>query len=340
MFKKSRASIIHRRGGRIVGICVIFLAMTQALLNYFDLVSFQEQEKDLEPRKASSKSLLVVVPGLGYSERVETLQKSIAAISKSLEQENYGFDCLVYVWNAKILGNATESLKSYCRVRFNQGLWTHHMAKVPPTTASHVAILMDDIDATGVDMVDTLGTMEKSGFGAASPVVDDPDYPFTRRRANCLSHRTDFVNVFFTVMTTPVWQCWQSNIDIEFNKHGWGLDTTLSDLCNTTIGIIDAYEIVHMQVGATSYSRAKAKLEMWRWILSKTGKEARPYLRCTSGIEGRPSLFKECLLYKNGTRIRYDAEANAKLRSFCWGHSYGSQVANETRFVDLPREIH
>lgn len=316
--------------GRIITGCVVLL-VTQAIVNYVNFLSLQAQGEDRAPHLTHTKSVLVVVPGLGDIERIETLQKSITAISKSLERDEYKFDCLVYVWNANILENVTEALQSHCQIHFNRGLWTHHMAKVPPTNASHVAILMDDVDASKVDMIETLVVMEQSGFGAASPAVDDPTYPFTSRRANCLSHRTDFVNVFFTIMSTPVWQCWQSNIDITINGHGWGMDMALSDLCNTTIGVIDDYEIVHTQEGSTSYSISKAELEMNSWIQSRTGKEPSAYWRCTSRIEGRPTLFDECLMYQNGTKLQYDAEANEKFRSLCWDQSNGTRVTNETR---------
>ena len=198
-------------------------------------------------------------------------------MSDSLTPAKYEFHCIVYIWNEHILANVTKVLPGPVK----QGLVDTIYGKGSSNNCNHVAILIDDINASEVDMVDTIDILEKSGFGATSPAADDSLYPSMTGHTNCHSDGTDFVNIFLTVMKALVWKCWQLNIDLELNAYGWGMDLTLSDICNTTLGIIDDYKIVHIGT-STTYKKGLAQSQMETWTLSKTGMESRQYFSCSS----------------------------------------------------------
>jgi hypothetical protein len=100
--------------------------------------------------------ILVVVPGLGDLARLPQLKSTLYALQQSAESK-VGFACLVYVWKDALLKNITEEL-DFCLVEYSTGLWTHHMKRVGQSnvssakveSATHVALLLDDIDATHV----------------------------------------------------------------------------------------------------------------------------------------------------------------------------------------------
>lgn len=265
----------------------------------------------------SYKSVLVVVPGIGNMRNLENLFTSLSAIKDSLDKANYGFDCIVYVWKEEILNATSNRLKHLCRAKFNKGMWTHHMKRTPSTNASHVAVLIDDIDASKVDVFRTLDLMERSGFDGASPAsYDRTSFDCMRRRDNCLSHRTDFVNFLFTIMKTWVWNCFQSHINVEMNDYGWGMDICFSDLCNASLGIIDNYTIFHPNDATSSYDYKLADKQMRAYINSKTGHENIDYYtNCI--IVNRTSRFSACTLNKSGISRLYSRSENDDFRRAC-----------------------
>lgn len=251
--------------------------------------------------------VLLVVPGVGDAGRIPNLERSLLALQSSLTKGGYKFGCHVYVWNEDIVQEARDRLSPLqCDVHISEGMWTHHMSRVPSvsqTNYTHVGVLLDDVDVTGVELVDFLHLMDWSNFGVASPAFDDPIYASMHVRYNCFFHRTDFVNIFFAVFTSDVWACWQSRmIDTTNNPLGWGMDATLHHVCGATLGVIDAYEGVHRET-QTSYSQTEARRQMYQFIASHAETDnPKRYLECAG--QERPAAFEECQLYWDGTVAR------------------------------------
>jgi Protein of unknown function (DUF707) len=262
-------------------------------------------------REKSSSSrpyeVLFVVPGVGDANRIPNVERSLLALQSSLTKGGYKFGCHVYVWNEDILREARDRLSPlHCDVQLSEGMWTHHMSRVPalsPTNYTHVAVLLDDVDVTGIQLVDFLHLMDWSNFGVASPAFDDPIYESMHVRYNCFYHQTDFVNIFFAVFTSEVWTCWQDRmIDTARNPLGWGMDATLHRVCDATVGVIDAYVGVHRET-RTSYSQTEARRQMYQFIASRAGTDnPKRYLECVG--QERPAAFEECQLYWDGTVAR------------------------------------
>lgn len=263
----------------------------------------------------NQKSVFVVVPGIGNRKNLDGLSSSLSAIKQSLDKAQYDFDCIVYVWNKEILNVTRNRLKDLCRAKFNKGMWAQHLERTLPRKATYVAVLLDDVDASKVDIIHTLDLMEKSRFDGASPSYFD-NFRAMRRRENCLSHRTDHLNIFLTIMTAKLWDCFQSLIDVKINNLGWGLDLLLSDFCNASLGVIDNATIFH-QREKSSYNNRKAYIQLLNYVYNKTGlSNGGDYYKCV--IEQRPAThFAECTLYKSGKSQFYNQSANEHFRRVC-----------------------
>jgi Protein of unknown function (DUF707) len=240
------------------------------------------------------RRLWVVVPGHGNAHRLQSLHQTLSALQNSAREQQIGFDCFVYVWNEPLVPNTTQVLSPLCHVEYNVGLWTHHMKQVPrvdtlnaattinATTAttilnppSHVAILMDDVNAQTVSVPKLLEAMERGHLDVAAPSIADL-YPASQSRLYCQVHETGHVDMLFTVFTSAVWQCWQDLLDTTLNAHGWGYDLTLANVCHATVGVVDQQSIRHEQACGThgenkncevrTYSIDEAKREMRVWF--------------------------------------------------------------------------
>jgi hypothetical protein len=280
-------------------------------------------------KKPSRRKVLVVVPGLGEAKRVNLTLNSLESLRRSVLDES-SFACLVYVYKPEIFEEVKGRMQHLCEVVFNRGMWTSHMKSVPPLTdltptetaaaaspstvspalrqlargVTHVAVMMDDVDVADLDLLRFVALMDFTGFGVASPCFPNEHYGVMRKRCDCVYHRTDFINVLFTVFTRRVWQCWQDHIDPVENSLGWGMDAAVAGLCNTTSGILDVFESHHR--GSTKsrlYNGGEANRQMAFWVANHTKVDrykVGKYLHCVS--QQRPfTAFPHCELYWDGT---------------------------------------
>jgi hypothetical protein len=168
---------------------------------------------------------------------------------------------------------------------------------------THVAVLADDVDVVGLDLLSYLDAMDSSGFGISSPSFAEFDRrPFMAARAECASHRTDFVDVLFAVFARGAWGCWQSLLDPVGNGYGWGTDLAVSDLCRAPAGILDGFRAFHR--GNRTYPHRIAARQMHSWLAKAAGlaraEDRLAYRRCV--CQHRPASFGRCERYRNGTR--------------------------------------
>jgi Protein of unknown function (DUF707) len=247
---------------------------------------------------------VVVVPGLGDAARLPQLKATLLALQQSAASSMH-FTCIVYVWKETILENVIQEL-DFCDVEFSEGLWTHHMKKVGQSnfsaavlqSATHVAILIDDIDAGNVDLPALLRTMRLANFDVTAPSLPGR-YGVHQKRNDCQAHKTGFIEILFTIFTKEKWTCWQDNLNLEINDHGWGYDITLADICDASLGIIDHETAFHRAPpsdgGQSSYDTEKAWGQMFHWIKAVknyTMAQSEEYVDFVKNQ--RPSNFPHC----------------------------------------------
>lgn len=285
----SRGRGPSQSGGYVLNLLIILLGFSNVLFSSSQVKHFSQSAyaisttEDYYITTSKDYELLVVVPGLGDLERFSILNKSLLALQNSMDKTISDFRCLIYVYEQSIWQNATQAFQQ-CNLVYNKGLWTHHMKHVPHesgtttvaaattgtlTTTTHVAILIDDVDVSSINMTDFLHTMTRAKYSMASASTrwSNHKVPMTRRE-ECISHRSDFADILFAVFQLDAWLCWQNQIDLDINTMGWGYDVTFHQLCNASVGVIDTAlfsKLRHGRNGAT-YNWNSAAQQAHRWI--------------------------------------------------------------------------
>jgi hypothetical protein len=296
---------------------VVIVVLKLVWQHYILFSSLSSQDTDgnsqyfnLSPVIKNNEKVLIVVPGFGDATRLLGLTASLV---KLMSNPSISSSCLVFVWNPELYLQASSALP-FCMVRLSVGLWTNHMLAVdvvPPeaSTFSHVAVLIDDIDVTKVDLARFLEVMTESRFGMASASFPQWHYPVLHPRMQCSSHRSDFADILFSVFTLDAWKCWIGMIRASRrNQFGWGFDCVFADKCNLSIGVIDEFEALHAgkcENGGDctrSYNESGAMMQLWEYIQEATAasneEEARSYHSHVTSE--RPTKFRICESWKRG----------------------------------------
>lgn len=257
-----------------------------------------------------ASKVVVVVPGHGSARRLPYLKRSLTHLRNGFADVQQ-FDCLVFVYKMSLMPKTVSELK-FCNVVYNEGLWTDHMRRAPgiignsSSAYSHTVLMMDDIDATSVRLPAMIQTMERAGYSAATPSLPGWQTSSLLQRKHCLAHRSDHIDILFTVFTKAAWDCWQSMIHTGVaNHYGWGFDLTFSEYCGITLGITDHEMARHdperCESGGDcemrSYDSEAARNEMDQWIISanvgvETIEEANAYFKHVAFL--RPLTFDYC----------------------------------------------
>jgi hypothetical protein len=257
------------------------------------IIDTTEKTDAMHPKRRSlslqQPSVLLAIPGHGNPERTPLLKASLEALQRSAASQNMPLVCVVYVWRKEFVQNVTMELLELCIVEYSEGLWTHHLIKVgqfieqysnDTTTKkaafTHVVIMMDDMNAQTVNLPALLHSMQRAQLDVVSPAIPHWSNPSNFARSHCLAHATGHVDILFTIFTTKMYRCYQSQIDTTINEYGWGYDITLADVCRATVGVID-HEIAHHQPTCSNpdpaggcelrtYDADTAWSQMWEWI--------------------------------------------------------------------------
>ncbi len=226
--------------------------------------------------------VLIVVPGTGDLRRLPALKKSLNNLVRGQGSRHVTCGCHVFVWNESTVMKIREVL-DFCLVTYHAGYWTHHMRAIKsnPTVmgqnVTHVALLIDDIDASNVQLRRVVRIMRIAKYGMASAAFPQWHYSAMHQREECSSHRSDYADVLFSTFTISTWRCWSEMLhSFTENKYGWGYDVLLADRCNVRVGIID--EQVGWHEGACindgdcarSYPEDVAMKQLWKFIQDTT----------------------------------------------------------------------
>lgn len=192
-------------------------------------------------------SVLLVVPGHGQNRRWSMLEASLAKLKSHCLDYSITFHCDIYSYNP--LYTADLKKKTFCNVIENHGLWTHHMLKVKSSGYSHIALLMDDVNASNVSIPHAISAMSISRIHLASAAMNGWHYKHMHAfPPPCLVHEVNFVDILFAIFTVQAWDCWISILDPNVNPSGWGYDLIFKRACRMRIGVLDR-EVARHGVG-------------------------------------------------------------------------------------------
>ena len=257
----------------------------------------------------------IIVPGFGDLTRLGGLKKSLETLMMT---SGVLLGCQVYVYNSTILSIARDEL-SFCEVRLSLGRWTDHMKAVDEFpviarhTATHIAVLIDDIDTTEINFFRFIQLMKHSDFGVASASISQWHYSAMHEREKCSTHQSDYTDILFTVFTIASWGCWVNLLrKSPENSFGWGFDIVLADQCNVSIGIIDEAKASHAGICdnggdcTRSYNESLALSQLWQYIQKQTQasneNEARNFHHFVTN--DRPKSFPICHLWREEYLLR------------------------------------
>ena len=214
-----------------------------------------------------SGTFTLIIPGHGDHRRGGILARSIASIRAQWHEPC--FSCHVFVYEKEL--HVAQSIESACAVHRATGYWTDFMKLAGPQTSDHVALMMDDIDATKVDTVALVRARQKHDFDVVTPAVS-PDWrwPVMTALDTCAIRRVDYIDMLLPVFRRSAFRCWQRAIDTSVNRLGWGYDVTLQHVCGASLGVMDSQRIIHTnswaQGSRVSYDTAEAKRQLHAWL--------------------------------------------------------------------------
>lgn len=226
---------------------------------------------------------IVVIPGLGRSDRLHTVVHNLKSLEHLFYHSNElsRWDCIVqiyadrakktigYLWTNSNL-DEINYISSVCNIVENPNNHvTHNLRNIEPYLIRHnykyIFILLDDCKLTKetnqFDMNKLTSIMEFNNLTLASPVVLNANkgggQKFRRimqaeAMNNYEGYISSFVEMFAMVMTIPAYQAFWELLYPAVNPYGWGYDLWYHEYARTRVvghkmGIITSIRVVHEQ---------------------------------------------------------------------------------------------
>jgi hypothetical protein len=193
-------------------------------------------------------SILLVIPGHGLNRRWNMLESSVTHLRNSCIGHPIKFHCVIYSYNINY--SLALMSRNLCEVVESEGLWTHHMLKVKHRGYSHIALLMDDVNASNVSIPHSLSAMLRSKMNVVSAAMEGWHYKHMHSfPPPCIVHEVNFIDMLFAIFTRKAWVCWVSIMDPLVNPSGWGYDLVFKRKCKVRLGVLDNQSARHGEGG-------------------------------------------------------------------------------------------
>jgi hypothetical protein len=244
-----------------------------ALLYIFAQVSSLRINQESTPKswpdwRTGDKVPLFVFPGFGGNKKwVDLIEKNLKSLNSTLGS----FDCVVYQYKTAEFDR--ERLKP-CRIVDNHvdegHLWTFWMKNVSQSdleSHSHLALLLEDVDISGVDVENLLRIMAYHSATIVSPALDEPaktqsglyHHPSMQPTNAEVGRIVRYIDPQFTVFTLEAYKCWQNMFDLAINPIGWGYGRLVNSVCDAKMAVLDCVGIGHHMGTKSSYDSSQAK---------------------------------------------------------------------------------
>lgn len=229
---------------------------------------------------------LIVIPGLGSAERAGNVLSNIRLFNRSLGPR---FSCILTIW-AKNTSDPTFASANYapCKVVYDDTPLFGCIKDVPADDtrrASHVLLLLDDLEMNEHALLELHRFMEKTGSDMVSASYEESwcELMKPRPQREQAARGSTYMEINNILFTHKSFQCFQEFIDTKTNSMGYGYDFFLGKKCATRPAICDACTVKHLRHG--SYNGTTAKEEMRTWG------QAHPELRRFSSRCDSSSLY-------------------------------------------------
>ena len=214
------------------------------------------------------------IPGHGDAARAGVLRRSIEMLRRTLRPSGMCFDCRIFLYK-----KTSHPLPPGCTLVSQQGLWTNFILDVPVRDHKYVAILMDDVDASNVDLASFVRTLEAHSLDMAAAAVDSRWHwtVMMPSEDNCVVREVQYADTLFSVFKAKSFECWRGQIDLTVNPSGWGYDATFPSRCGASIGVLDHHRVTHTGKERTyDGRRAQGQLRTYlgNWLNGTEGADA------------------------------------------------------------------
>lgn len=236
-------------------------------------------------KKAQCAIGLIVVPGLGRKDRLETVVNNLKHLEDSIMSRRW--DCVVYTYGAReytsgdkqdsyFWSKANEAgldfVRSFCTIVENQGKRvTEHLHMVQPalikSSYKYVFVLLDDckIESSAAFSLDgMIAVMERNKLTAASPRIINANKGGGQQFRTIMQappphggaspgYVVSFIEIFGVIMTMEGYTALWELLCPAVNPYGWGYDFWYDHYARGRVrghkmGIISAFSLKHEQV--------------------------------------------------------------------------------------------
>jgi len=239
------------------------------------------------------KQGLLVIPGLGRMDRLDTVVTNLKALEPFLIGGTDSlWDCVVYTYaprefipvkGSNYFWGATDTLKyvkGLCDIIENPGKYViDHLHMVAPAllrlSYQYIFVLLDDCRITSTenfDLLSMIAIMEENKLSMASPRVVNAnkgggqkfrDIMQAPPPAHSPGYVSSFIEVFAVIMTHDGYQALWELLCPEINPYGWGYDMwyhnyAKSRILNHKMGIVSKYFVKHEQVMVEGMAKGRS----------------------------------------------------------------------------------
>ncbi|KAJ1429322.1 hypothetical protein B484DRAFT_479482 [Ochromonadaceae sp. CCMP2298] len=240
----------------------------------------------------SSDRGLLVIPGLGRRDRLETVLWNLRLLEQNgFRSGHVHWDCVVYIYAPREDRSFWESpmqlLYDLCSViEVPNQLVTQnlHMVQPPLLVYQYISVLLDDCKITrGFDLDGMVRVMAANNLTVASPMIMGANKGGGQKFRNIMQtpaqpstegYISSFVEIFVWVMTLPAYTALWDLLLPAVNPYAWGYDFWYSGYAATHVrghkmGIVSTMGVKHEQgdlLGRTDNADVKVK---WNAVLAQ-----------------------------------------------------------------------
>ena len=143
--------------------------------------------------------------------------------------------------------------------------------------------LMDDVDASSIDMALFMRTFRNLKLDVGAAAVMDSQLPGMRPTEHCIKRDTDQMSMRFIVFSTSAFACWQRLLEQSAAPIEWAINESFRVGCNASMGVLDQHHVRLHERGSSS------PLTPW----PRRARAGRPTPRhcCPRAVPTRPMHF-------------------------------------------------
>lgn len=221
--------------------------------------------KQLTDYPTADQGVLVVIPGLGTSDRAASVKKNM----EWLKTQGVPYRCLIYIYNDLQLDPATVAP---CEIVREAGYWITHMLQVKEhgvQPGERVVVWIDSVqleaDASLRSILDIMSANCVDAMALADNVRSvHHTFGIMKQVPGSTGRLVNYIEPNFNIFTSRAFSCYLGLMDVQVNDLGWGVDDVFPYQCTGgVVAVLDKWGQYKLQIGAYDYSQACGQKETY-----------------------------------------------------------------------------